>query len=96
MIAKILSSSSHLSPDSIIKIVKLLFNEFGVTHRTLASIPDVEVIGFAGQCNYQSNWKPETRAKVIKEKGAEYYNLLFGEEIRPYLMVRLIKMLKTQ
>ena len=64
-------------PDSIIKVVKLLFNEFGVTHRTLASIPDVEVIGFAGQCNYQSNWKPETRAKVIKEKGAEYYNLLF-------------------
>ena len=64
-------------PDSIIKVVKLLFNEFGVTHRTLASIPDVEVIGFAGQCNYQSNWKPKTRAKVIKEKGAEYYNLLF-------------------
>lgn len=64
-------------PDSIIKVVKLLFNEFGVTHRTLASIPDVEVIGFAGQCNYQSNWKPETRAKVIKEKGADYYNLLF-------------------
>jgi hypothetical protein len=26
---------------------------------------------------YQSNWKPETRAKVIKEKGEEYYNLLF-------------------
>ena len=25
----------------------------------------------------QMNWKPETRAKVIKEKGADYYNLLF-------------------
>ena len=64
-------------PDSIIKVVKLLFSEFGVTHRTLKSIPDIEVIGFASQCDYQNNWKPETRAKVIKEKGEEYYNLLF-------------------
>ena len=27
--------------------------------------------------SYQMNWKPETRAKVVKEKGADYYNLLF-------------------
>lgn len=63
--------------DSIIQIVKSLFNEFSVTHRTLESIPNEEVIGFASRFNYQNNWKPETRAKVIKEKGSDYYNLLF-------------------
>ena len=64
-------------PDSIIQIVKALFNEFSVTHRTLESIPNEEVIGFASRFNYQNNWKPETRAKVIKEKGFDYYNLLY-------------------
>lgn len=64
-------------PDSIIQIVKALFNEFADTHTTLTSIPDEEVIGFASRFNYQNNWKPETRAKVIKEKGWQYYNLLY-------------------
>lgn len=66
-----------LVPDSIIKIVKDIFREFNVTHRTLNSVPDIEVIHRAGTFNYQPNWKPETRAKVIKEKGSEYYNLLY-------------------
>lgn len=65
------------TPDSITKIVKDLFREFNATHRTLLSIPDVEIINRAKSFNYQPNWKPETRAKVIKEKGADYYNLLF-------------------
>lgn len=66
-----------LIPDSIAKIVKDIFREFSITHRTLDSVPDVEVIHRANTFNYQANWKPETRAKVIKEKGADYYNLLF-------------------
>ena len=64
-------------PDSIIQIVKALFNEFSVTYRTLESIPNEEVISFASRFNYQNNWKPETRAKVIKEKGNRYYDLLY-------------------
>ena len=64
-------------PDSIIQIVKALFNEFSDTHKTLESIPNEEVIGFASRFNYQNNWKPETRARVIKEKGDIYYNLLY-------------------
>lgn len=64
-------------PDSIIKIVKDVFREFNSTHRCLSDIPDVEIIGRASAYNYQPNWKPETRAKVIKEKGFEYYNLLY-------------------
>lgn len=65
------------TPDSIVKIVKDVFREFSVTHRTLDSVPDVEIIHRAGTYNFQPNWKPETRAKVIKEKGQEYYNLLY-------------------
>ena len=64
-------------PDSIIKVVKDIFREFNLTHRKLESIPDSEIIMRAASFNYQPNWKPETRAKVIKEKGAEYYQLLY-------------------
>lgn len=65
------------TPDSIIKIVKDVFREFNSTHRCLSDVPDVEIVGRASAYNYQPNWKPETRAKVIKEKGFEYYNLLY-------------------
>lgn len=65
------------TPDTIIKIVNDVFREFCDTYKDLNSIPDVEIIHRASSFNYQPNWKPETRAKVIKEKGADYYNLLF-------------------
>ena len=65
------------TPDSIIKIVKSLFYQYGEDYRSLISIPDESVIKETEFHNYQMNWKPETRAKVVKEKGADYYNLLF-------------------
>lgn len=64
-------------PDSIVKIVKMLFYTWGDTNRTLKSILDSDVLEAIEYTNYQSHWKPETRVKNIKEKGAEYYNLLF-------------------
>ena len=64
-------------PDSIITIVKCLFDGYNNQYRTLESIPDKEVIEVAAQFSYQNNWKPETRAKVIKEKGSAYYRLLY-------------------
>lgn len=65
------------TPDTIIRIVKELFNNYGGPYRSIISIPDTIVIQVASKFEYQNNWKPETRAKVIKEKGADYYNLLF-------------------
>lgn len=65
------------TPDSIITIVKGLFDNYHSNYRILESIPDKEVIEVAAQFNYQNNWKPETRAKVIKEKGSAYYRLLY-------------------
>lgn len=64
-------------PDSIIQIVKELFNTYKDTCSNINLISNDAIINIAAQYNYQNNWKPETRAKVIKEKGFEYYNLLF-------------------
>lgn len=65
------------TPDSIITVVKCLFDNYHHNYRILENIPDKEVIEVAAQSNYQNNWKPETRAKVIKEKGSAYYRLLY-------------------
>lgn len=64
-------------PESIISIVKALFDLYCDIYTSLEAIPDNEIITIANNFNYQSNWKPETRAKVIKEKGAVYYTLLY-------------------
>lgn len=64
-------------PDSIITIVKYLFNLYKDSNRSLSTIKDEDIISATILYKYQLNWKPETRAKVIKEKGEEYYNLLY-------------------
>lgn len=61
-------------PDSIIGIVKHLHKENNC--RSINDIPDNTIILATEFFKYQLNWKPETRAKVIKEKGEEYYSLL--------------------
>lgn len=69
-------------PDSIVKIIKSLYKQYAGTYRSLFNIPDSLIIRETEDQNYQMNWKPETRAKVIKEKGADYYNLLFVADDR--------------
>ena len=64
-------------PDSIIQIVKELFNRYSDTCNNINLISNDAIIEVAAIYNYQNNWKPETRAKVIKEKGFQYYNLLY-------------------
>lgn len=64
-------------PDSIVKIIKSLYKQYAGTYRSLLNIPDSSIIRETEDQNYQMNWKPETRAKVIREKGTDYYNLLF-------------------
>lgn len=64
-------------PDSIVTIVKDIFSTYSEVYTSLSKIPDDCIITFAQKYNYQPNWRPETRAKVIREKGSEYYNLLY-------------------
>lgn len=63
--------------DTIINIVKLLFDTYSEIYDTIYKIPDNAIIDITEATKYQLNWKPETRAKVIREKAADYYNLLY-------------------
>ena len=65
------------TPDSVIKIVKDLFAIYGTSYDKIENIPDSNVLVAVNNNNYQQNWKPETRVKVVKEKGSRYYELLF-------------------
>lgn len=71
--------------ESVLKIVKALFNAHYHTHRNITDIPDSVIIGYTEELKYQLNWKPETRAKVIKEQGGEYYKLLYSAQDRTIL-----------
>lgn len=64
-------------PDSIITIVKDLFTTYSDKYYKIEDIPNEDIIKSASVFNYQNNWKPETRAKVIREKGSTYYSLLY-------------------
>lgn len=75
--AKFIVADFPVIPDSIISIIKSLFEQFSDVYTSLESIPDTDIINTAATFNYQNNWKPETRVKVIKEKGISYYKLLY-------------------
>lgn len=57
-------------------ITKAIFNIFKDSYNRLSLIPDSAIITMTESHGYQLRWKPETRAKVIKEKCEEYYSLL--------------------
>jgi len=59
-----------------LNITKVLFDTYKECYSRLALIPDCDIILATEQYGFYKNWKPETRAKVIKEKCNEYYNLL--------------------
>lgn len=63
--------------DSIKAIVNHLFRLYKEDYKSLDDIPDSAIIPITEEDGFQSNWKPVTRAKVIREQGFEYYKLLF-------------------
>lgn len=68
-------SFPELAP-KIEALVKKLYTLYSSEHLEIESIPDSELIQLTIDEEFQLNWKPETRAKVVKEKGAYYYSLL--------------------
>jgi len=66
--------------DNIIQIVKKLYNLYKDEAKSLLDLKDEDIINATEIFKYQLNWKPETRAKVIKEKGRQYYQLLYLAE----------------
>lgn len=63
--------------DSVLKMTKIAFERWEGEYRTLTDIPNHSLIELSEELGYQLNWKPETRAKVIKEQGSEYYSLMY-------------------
>lgn len=69
-------------------IVKLIFTITG-GREPLNKVPYDIVLNAILSTNYQSNWKEETRVKVIRESGEEYYNLLTLAEGRTVITQNL-------
>lgn len=63
--------------DSVKKVVMKLFDLFKDDYKSIDDIPNSAIIPITEEFEFQKNWKPETRAKVIREQGFEYYKLLF-------------------
>ena len=63
--------------DSVLKMVKAAFERYSTQYRQLSDIPTKDLINLSEELSYQLNWKPETRARVVKEQGEEYYSLMY-------------------
>ena len=64
--------------DSVVKMVRELFNRYSEQYRTIEDIPTDSIIAVSEELTFQLNWKPETRAKVVKEQGSEYYTIMYA------------------
>lgn len=64
--------------DSVLKMVKAAFEKYRYQYRQLEDIPTKDLVDLSEELSYQLNWKPETRAKVVKEQGGEYYTLMYA------------------
>lgn len=64
--------------DSVVKMVRELFNRYSEQYRTIEDIPTDSIIAVSKKLAFQLNWKPETRAKVVKEQGSEYYTIMYA------------------
>jgi hypothetical protein len=61
--------------DSEITVIKSIFAITGGLC-TWDKVSNDTILQAIDECKFQPNWRPETRLKVIKEKGEEYYNLM--------------------
>jgi hypothetical protein len=71
--------------ESVLKMVKAAFDKYNGQYRQLSDIPTTALVALSEELNYQLNWKPETRAKVVKEQGSEYYSLMYAAGDRKIL-----------
>lgn len=72
MVADIPSMEPSVEP-----IVKEVYNQFHNSYTNINDIPDAQLMPIISQYGYQQRWKPETRCKVIREKGQYYYQTMF-------------------
>lgn len=68
------------TPDSIRKIIDNILIDYKDICNDLDSIPQDRLLNYLDNAKYQLNWRPETRIKVLKEKGNNYYKLNYVSE----------------
>ena len=62
---------------TLTQIVKQLFANYGKEYDKLDDIPDKGIIDLTEVVKFYPNWRAQTRAKVIKEQGGQFYRLLY-------------------
>ena len=63
--------------DTLVAIVKKLFNDFKDKYHALKDIPDDNILLSINDIQWNNHWLPKTRVKKIKEDCAGYYSLLY-------------------
>lgn len=63
--------------DSLLKMVKGAFSKYSIRYSSINDIPDIDLINLSEELGYQLNWKPDTRARVVKQQCSEYYSLMY-------------------
>lgn len=63
--------------DTLIIIVKKLFNEFKDKYSSLKDISDDDIISCINDIQWNNHWLPKTRVKKIKDDCTGYYALLY-------------------
>ena len=63
--------------DSLVTIVKRLFESFKDTYHTIEDIPEAAILADIEDISWNNHWLPKTRVKKIKEDCAGYYGLLY-------------------
>ena len=63
--------------DTLVTIVKKLFNNFKDKYHALKDIPDDDILLSINDIQWNNHWLPKTRVKKIKEDCAGYYSLLY-------------------
>ena len=77
ILVKDVVKSTGIDQSQISKILNNKYKSKSENYNKLSDIPDNLIIAATEVLEFQRNWKPETRSKVIKENGVEYYNLLY-------------------
>ena len=62
---------------SVEPVVKEVYKQFHNAYTNINDIPESQLMPIISQSGYQPRWKPETRCKVIREKGQQYYQTMF-------------------
>ena len=75
-------------PDKQREIVESIFHA-AKPGESWDKITDIVILEYLLANNYQPNWKQETRIKVIREAGREYYDLLTLAERKTVISQKL-------